>query len=68
MKTTHSNLNKFQNDRLKNYCKGTIAHLLEPRPEDKNTDGINKWLFDSVQTWGESPDGKWTVEFIDAVT
>ncbi|XP_065213884.1 neuroendocrine convertase 1-like [Planococcus citri] len=44
---------------------GVVAHVLEPRPEDRSPDGIREWTFDSIQTWGEPAKGKWTVEIVD---
>nr|A0A044RE18.1 RecName: Full=Endoprotease bli; AltName: Full=Blisterase; Flags: Precursor [Onchocerca volvulus] len=41
--------------------RGTSSVLLPPRPQDFNSNGIHKWPFLSVQTWGEDPRGKWTL-------
>jgi subtilisin-like proprotein convertase family protein len=27
-------------------------------------DGFNKWTFSTVQLWGESPQGNWTLEVL----
>nr|CDP91732.1 BMA-BLI-4, isoform c [Brugia malayi] len=41
--------------------RGTSSVLLPPRPQDFNSNGIHKWPFLSVQTWGEDPRGTWTL-------
>lgn len=46
---------------------GTEVVLLPPRPQDFNQNGIHKWPFLSVQTWGEDPTGTWTLT-VESVT
>eukprot|EP00088_Acartia_fossae_P071101 TRINITY_DN9692_c0_g1_i1.p1 TRINITY_DN9692_c0_g1~~TRINITY_DN9692_c0_g1_i1.p1 ORF type:complete len:188 (+),score=20.35 TRINITY_DN9692_c0_g1_i1:649-1212(+) len=44
---------------------GTITKLLSSRPRDNSRKGFHNWTFMSVQTWGEQPQGKWTVYVAD---
>merc|ERR1712150_312527 len=41
---------------------GTRSSLLLPRPKDQTTGSFEDWPFMSVHFWGESPNGKWTLE------
>jgi proprotein convertase subtilisin/kexin type 2 len=37
--------------------------ILSRRPnDDDNRDGFTKWPFMTTHTWGEYPQGKWTLE------
>lgn len=41
--------------------------LLAPRKLDESSDGFNNWTFMSVMTWGENPNGIWTLTVADNV-
>lgn len=41
---------------------GTPAILLPPRREDYSSSGFKDWEFMSTHTWGEDPQGTWTLE------
>lgn len=47
---------------------GTKVELLAPRKLDDSTEGFNNWTFMSVMTWGENPDGIWTLSVSDNVS
>jgi len=40
----------------------TKANLLAQRPMDNSRAGFNHWPFMSVHTWGETPNGEWSLE------
>lgn len=46
---------------------GTKVQLLSARPKDKSTAGFVNWPLTSVGTWGEKPNGIWTVTIQDDV-
>jgi len=46
--------------------RGTITHLLLPRPRDRLASGFEDWPFLSVHFWGEDPTGEWTLELRNA--
>lgn len=46
---------------------GTLSHLLEPRKNDKNPDGLFDWTIDTVHFWGESPVGEWQINVLNPV-
>ncbi|CAH1976924.1 unnamed protein product [Acanthoscelides obtectus] len=46
---------------------GTTAKLLSPRHLDQSDQGFENWTFMSVMTWGESPEGVWTLIISDTV-
>ncbi|XP_070542304.1 neuroendocrine convertase 1-like isoform X2 [Ptychodera flava] len=39
----------------------TQTMLLSQRSEDRSSDGFQDWAFMSVHTWGENPNGDWTL-------
>ena len=41
---------------------GTRSTLLAQRPNDQSEQGFRYWPFMTVHSWGESPDGVWTLE------
>ncbi|KAI4826040.1 hypothetical protein KUCAC02_021696 [Chaenocephalus aceratus] len=41
---------------------GTRSTLLFPRPNDFSSEGFNDWAFMSTHSWGEDPQGEWTLE------
>ncbi|XP_071952066.1 proprotein convertase subtilisin/kexin type 4-like [Antedon mediterranea] len=41
---------------------GTSAMLLPKRPHDASGTGFSNWEFMSTHTWGEQPQGKWTLQ------
>lgn len=49
------------------FIKGTKVELLAPRKLDVSSDGFNNWTFMSVMTWGENPNGIWTLTVADNV-
>ena len=42
--------------------------LMRPRSNDFDKDGYLNWPFMSVQTWGETPVGEWTLKVFDDVS
>ncbi|XP_074599820.1 proprotein convertase subtilisin/kexin type 4-like isoform X3 [Brevipalpus obovatus] len=40
----------------------TRSNLLAQRPMDNSRAGFNHWPFMSVHTWGENPNGEWSLE------
>ncbi|XP_077988811.1 neuroendocrine convertase 1-like isoform X2 [Glandiceps talaboti] len=44
---------------------GTKTMLLSQRSEDKSGEGFKNWAFMSVHTWGENPEGDWTLTVSD---
>ncbi|CAK1542022.1 unnamed protein product [Leptosia nina] len=44
---------------------GTKVQLLSPRPKDSSNAGFVNWPLTSVATWGEDPNGRWTVVIQD---
>ncbi|XP_049871598.1 neuroendocrine convertase 1-like isoform X2 [Pectinophora gossypiella] len=44
---------------------GTRIQVLSPRPVDSSTAGFVNWPLTSVATWGENPNGVWTVVIQD---
>jgi proprotein convertase subtilisin/kexin type 1 len=45
---------------------GTSTELLFPRKNDAAATGFNDWPFMSVHTWGEKPQGRWTMKISDS--
>lgn len=43
----------------------TYSLLAEPRPQDDSTSGIRRWTFSTARTWGESPNGTWSIKIED---
>lgn len=41
---------------------GTKSNLLHPRYLDNAKNNIKQWPFMTIQSWGESPSGKWVVK------
>nr|XP_040019195.1 furin (paired basic amino acid cleaving enzyme) b isoform X2 [Gasterosteus aculeatus aculeatus] len=41
---------------------GTCSTLLFPRPNDFSSEGFNDWAFMTTHSWGEDPQGEWTLE------
>uniref|UniRef100_A0A8C3B375 Furin (paired basic amino acid cleaving enzyme) b n=1 Tax=Cyclopterus lumpus TaxID=8103 RepID=A0A8C3B375_CYCLU len=41
---------------------GTHSTLLFPRPNDFSSEGFNDWAFMTTHSWGEDPQGEWTLE------
>ena len=41
---------------------------MRPRSNDFDKDGYLNWPFMSVQTWGETPVGEWTLKVFDDVS
>lgn len=41
---------------------GTRQLILPKRPRDRSHHGFKRWRFNTVQLWGESPVGLWTLE------
>uniref|UniRef100_A0A8D0ARM2 Furin (paired basic amino acid cleaving enzyme) b n=1 Tax=Sander lucioperca TaxID=283035 RepID=A0A8D0ARM2_SANLU len=41
---------------------GTRSTLLFPRPNDFSSEGFNDWAFMTTHSWGEDPQGEWTLE------
>eukprot|EP00057_Strongylocentrotus_purpuratus_P025499 XP_011679973.1 PREDICTED: furin isoform X2 [Strongylocentrotus purpuratus] len=41
---------------------GTRSSLLPRRPHDRNKKGFKSWEFMTTHTWGENPQGEWTLE------
>ncbi|XP_023335904.1 furin-like protease 2 [Eurytemora carolleeae] len=48
--------------------RGTVSHLLLPRPRDTMASGFEDWPFLSVHFWGEDPTGEWTLEISNSET
>ncbi|KAB0801664.1 hypothetical protein PPYR_03850 [Photinus pyralis] len=46
---------------------GTRVQILNAREYDTSSKGFQNWTFMSVATWGERPDGPWTVTVQDQV-
>ena len=42
--------------------RGTVAILLAQRRQDYSSSGFTDWEFMSTHTWGEDPQGTWTLE------
>ena len=64
MVPVHVNAGKKRGD-LRIYLSspsGTRSTLLEARPQDYSSRGFRDWPFMTVHTWGENPNGKWTIE------
>uniref|UniRef100_A0A8C5E7E4 P/Homo B domain-containing protein n=1 Tax=Gouania willdenowi TaxID=441366 RepID=A0A8C5E7E4_GOUWI len=47
---------------------GTRSTLLFPRPNDFSTEGFNDWAFMTTHSWGEDPQGEWTLEIENMAT
>lgn len=49
---------------------GTTSLLLDPRPNDDSTSGLNNWTLMTVHCWGEQPQGLWSlhVSLISSLT
>lgn len=45
---------------------GTTSTLLTPRPRDLLSSAFDDWPFLSVHYWGEAPDGRWTLDIVNA--
>ncbi|XP_049766242.1 furin-like protease 2 [Schistocerca cancellata] len=45
---------------------GTACTLLSPRPRDLLSAALDDWAFLSVHYWGEAPDGRWTLDIVNA--
>uniref|UniRef100_A0A915JT96 P/Homo B domain-containing protein n=1 Tax=Romanomermis culicivorax TaxID=13658 RepID=A0A915JT96_ROMCU len=43
----------------------TRTNILAPRERDESSTGFRQWPFTSVHTWGENPDGEWSLEIMD---
>lgn len=41
---------------------GTVSMLLDSRPNDASTAGLNNWTLMTVHCWGEQPGGLWTLQ------
>ncbi|KAM8892325.1 furin (paired basic amino acid cleaving enzyme) b isoform 2-T4 [Spinachia spinachia] len=41
---------------------GTCSTLLFPRPNDFSSEGFIDWAFMTTHSWGEDPQGEWTLE------
>lgn len=52
----------------RNLLAGTETELLTLRPSDQSVDGFSDWPFMSVHTWGEQPQGPWTLTITDPVS
>lgn len=46
---------------------GTQCHILENRPRDIDTNGLNRWTFSTLAFWGESPKGTFIIDIFDKV-
>ncbi|XP_029133154.2 proprotein convertase subtilisin/kexin type 4-like [Labrus bergylta] len=44
---------------------GTVSLLLDTRPNDASTAGLTNWTLMTVHSWGEHPQGLWTLEVTD---
>ncbi|KAM9310501.1 neuroendocrine convertase 1-like isoform 2-T3 [Pholidichthys leucotaenia] len=44
---------------------GTVSVLLDTRPNDASTDGLENWTLMTVHCWGESPRGLWSLQVTD---
>lgn len=44
---------------------GTPTVLLAERERDTSSSGFRNWFFMSVHTWGENPNGTWTLKITD---
>uniref|UniRef100_A0A2H8TZJ6 Neuroendocrine convertase 1 n=2 Tax=Melanaphis sacchari TaxID=742174 RepID=A0A2H8TZJ6_9HEMI len=44
---------------------GTECHVLENRPKDFNTQGLQRWTFSILAFWGESPKGNFVIDIYD---
>ncbi|TNN44732.1 Furin-1 [Liparis tanakae] len=44
---------------------GTVSLLLEPRPNDASTAGLEAWTLMTVHCWGERPRGLWALQVTD---
>ena len=42
--------------------------LLSERENDGSKDGFINWSFMSVHSWGENPNGEWTLKIMDRVS
>lgn len=47
---------------------GTTVQILAPRIKDLSSQGFLGWTFMSVMTWGENPNGVWTLTLEDNVS
>ncbi|KAM9352880.1 neuroendocrine convertase 1-like [Symphorus nematophorus] len=41
---------------------GTVSLLLDTRPNDASTAGLKNWTLMTVHSWGEQPQGIWTLQ------
>lgn len=41
---------------------GTVSLLLDTRPNDTSTAGLQNWTLMTVHCWGEQPQGLWTLQ------
>ncbi|XP_029359601.1 neuroendocrine convertase 1-like [Echeneis naucrates] len=44
---------------------GTVSLLLDTRPNDASTAGLQNWTLMTVHCWGEQPEGLWTFQVTD---
>uniref|UniRef100_A0AAQ6IQY4 P/Homo B domain-containing protein n=2 Tax=Anabas testudineus TaxID=64144 RepID=A0AAQ6IQY4_ANATE len=44
---------------------GTVSLLLDTRPNDASTSGLENWTLMTVHCWGEQPRGLWTLRVTD---